>query len=73
MQRIDSLLVQGIVTTFDDDGKPLHEDALPVMKVFRAAHPDIWASLETEKAKLEAAAQAQADAPKKNRSKKLPS
>lgn len=52
-QRIDSVILQGIVTTFDDEGKPIHEDALPAMKIFRASHPDIWASLEAEKKKLD--------------------
>ena len=46
MDRIDTILVQPIVTTYDTDGKPLHEANGQPLKLFRASQPDVWALLD---------------------------
>jgi predicted HAD superfamily phosphohydrolase YqeG len=42
MDRIDTIIVQPIITTYDDAGKPIHERAGQAMKLFKASQPDVW-------------------------------
>lgn len=45
--RVDSAIVTVIVTTYRD-GRPVSERTMKPVKVFRAAHPDLWTAIDTE-------------------------
>lgn len=45
-QHIDSLIVQAVITTYNDQGEPVKEDLSQTIKLFRAGQPDVWAHLD---------------------------
>lgn len=46
-RRIDRVLVQAIVTTYDHNGKPTSEQVTQPVSLFRASTPDVWRELDT--------------------------
>ena len=57
--RSNSLVLQIIVTEHDVHGRPIGEQALPPMKVFRAGTPDVWKAVDAHVAQVVKAATAQ--------------
>jgi hypothetical protein len=41
-QRIDAVIVQAVIVTYNDQGEPVKEDTSQVLKLFRASTPAIW-------------------------------
>ena len=46
MQRVDSVGVQVIVTSFNEEGLPVGEQVGDPIKLFRASVPDVWAVVD---------------------------
>lgn len=42
MQKIQKVLVQIVVSTYDDVGELVNEQPTPPLVVYRAAEPDVW-------------------------------
>ncbi len=42
MQKIQKVLVQVVVSTYDDAGELVGEQPMPPLVVYRAAEPDVW-------------------------------
>jgi hypothetical protein len=40
--RCDEIIVQVVVRTYDESGRPVREVVSPQVKVWRATTPDIW-------------------------------
>ena len=45
-RRIEAIVMQAVLTTYNDKGEPINEEQSQPIKVFRAAHMDIWAHLD---------------------------
>lgn len=43
MKRIDSILVQLVVTTYDDDGRPVNEEVMKPQRIFVASDEKVQA------------------------------
>ena len=46
VKRIDSIVLQAVVTSYDENGHPIHEDLSQQLKLFRAKTTDIWTHLD---------------------------
>lgn len=44
--RCDAIVIQLIVTIYDEQGRPVSEQTSTPTKVFRAACPDVWAEAD---------------------------
>lgn len=45
-KRCDVVVVQLVVTTYDEHGRPVHEEVSQPVKVFRARARDFWAEVD---------------------------
>ena len=60
MKRCDALVLQLIVTEYDEHGRPVNElTSSPPAKIFRASVPDVWAEVDKAVAAMVKQAQAQ--------------
>ncbi len=44
--RVDRILVQVVVTAYNEAGQPLAEQVAQPICLFRAATPDVWAHID---------------------------
>jgi len=45
-QRIDAVLVQAVIVTYNEQGEPVQEQTSQVLKLFKAGNPDVWKHLD---------------------------
>ena len=56
-KRCDTLVLQLIVTEYDEHGRPVSEQQSSPTKIFRASVPDVWREVDKAVAAMEKQAQ----------------
>ncbi len=46
-KKVEAIVFKAIIVTYNDNGEPINDEASQEMKIFRAAHTDIWAWLDS--------------------------